>query len=94
MLGAFFFGSSAINILSNSELKTYTSPGVYRIPSESVAQTITDVPYQTGGSLTFVITAYNNGNYVIQINVSSLGLYARRKTSSTNFGAWKSILDF
>ena len=94
VLGEFFFGSSAINITSNSELKTYTSPGVYRIPSESVAQTISDNPYKTGGSMVFVISAYNNGNYVVQISISTAGLYARRKTTTSTFASWKSILDF
>ena len=94
MLGVFFFGYSATNIPSNSVLSTYTTPGVFRIPSEAVAQTISDNPYKTGGSLVFVISAYNNGNYVVQISISTAGLYARRKATSSTFASWKSILDF
>ena len=73
-------------IQSGSDLNDYTEDGVYKVLRGAVAQAIENCPVTT----MFVMEVYNMDTiYTKQIIYADNGIYSRRKTSDTVWGAWR-----
>jgi hypothetical protein len=78
-------------LLGNTDANDYKTPGIYTCPTQSVAQTISHIPYTNGGGSLIVISAYASGAYTVQVYVCHTGIYARKRITG-DFGNWTTIV--
>lgn len=77
-------------IPANADLNDYYTPGVYRVASDAIGQTLQNTPYAASGKL-IVITRTNNTGYTTQIwmpSSSALRMFVRNYNAGS-FSDWK-----
>ena len=77
------------NIPSNSNLNDYKTPGYYRVETDAIAATITNIPYQTGGHLHVEIANQSTGTNRVFQTYRPLAINYTYKRSLTGSG-WTS----
>ena len=78
-------------IPDNSDIHTYTTPGVYTISSDASAATMTNLPAAASGKL--IVMARQNSSYIVQIYIpstSTIAMYATFYNGST-WTAWDMV---
>lgn len=57
-----FNGASYIDVPSGADLNTYKTPGMFRVQSGAIAQSLTHIPTAVGGNCTLIVNV-NSGTY-------------------------------
>ena len=81
-------------IPENSDLDDYTTAGVYRVQTGTIASTISNIPLANSGKLiVMVLTGYSN-DWLTQIYIPNHndGIYRRRLSDNT--GDWSSWINY
>ena len=100
--GVLPLGEVTTKIPSNANLNDYDLPGVYAIGNSSIAETITNIPQQSAGtlrvfaSLGAAITESSAWKYLIQEYITYIGTRYQRYGESgsgtaVTWGAWQTI---
>lgn len=89
------FGDGAEKIPENADLNNYTTPGAYRAPNSTTAQSISHRPGGTAFQLWYISpfnVASDRAKYGVQIAFGHLiGIMYRIQSSEGSWNSWTSI---
>ena len=78
--------NNRIVIPNNSDINTYTTPGVYAVASDASASTMTNMPRNASGKL-IVMVRGNNSAYLQQKYITTSDIYIEY-VRNYNVGTW------
>lgn len=92
-----FIMSNGVAIPANSNLNSYTTPGVYYSASSAISASLSNTPYTLGGFKMIVLpTGYASPNYIVQViiigSAKSNTIYMRNYyVPDSSFADWRNL---
>ena len=84
---------SAINLTTNANLNTLTTPGFYVIPTATISATITNKPYTDTATASIRVEQTGTGmvKQILQKSTKTDGVIYERGYDSSGWGAWSMV---